>query len=297
MSNTRDRVVALLQEAIELISTRSNAREYSPAVAPSAPASAPQEQPIVQAVRLPSCPGGPKAFNEYFKKQRPIIEKELGDVPYVKIRERIAANWKATCSKNRKKKVNVATATRKNKTPSTPGRVNAPVPLATPLTNTAVANNSALAERSPTPPEKTPTPPLAQEEAVAEAPVRNSLTSFMNKNATPVRNNVAASLKSKNSTPAAIPEVTEAEENSLSLGSLTPANKTPTNTNNAANKGYTDLGLDDTLGMRKIRVGNRNLFMTNSDKGLFERDEDDSAGGFVGYLRNGAIEEADEPTE
>jgi hypothetical protein len=46
--------------------------------------------------------------------------------------------------------------------------------------------------------------------------------------------------------------------------------------------------------MRRIVAEGRPLFMTNSNKGLFDRSNDE-LGGFVGYLRNGKIVEQDSP--
>jgi hypothetical protein len=61
-------------------------------------------------------------------------------------------------------------------------------------------------------------------------------------------------------------------------------------------QGYEDEGLDDTLGMRRIVVEGRPLYMTNSNKGLFDRSNDE-VGAFVGYLRNGTIVEQDAPND
>ena len=141
--------------------------------------------------KLPSCPGGPKAFNEFLKANRAKVESNLGpNAKYVDVRAEIARRWKLAC-RNTKKLSKVKTA-------STPGRVNAPLSLA--------------------------------------------------------------------------PEV-----------SLPDAD-------------YEDEGLDDTLGMRRISVEGRPLYMTDSNMGLFDRSNDE-VGGFVGYLRNGKIVEQDAPNE
>ncbi len=60
-------------------------------------------------------------------------------------------------------------------------------------------------------------------------------------------------------------------------------------------EGVTDLGMNDQLGMRRIEVNNEPYFMTNANQGLFRRDSDEEAGTFVGYYRNGKIEYQDEP--
>jgi hypothetical protein len=59
-------------------------------------------------------------------------------------------------------------------------------------------------------------------------------------------------------------------------------------------EGVTDLGMNDMLGMRRIEVNNEPYFMT-TNQGLFRRDSDEEAGSFVGYYRNGKIDYQDEP--
>jgi hypothetical protein len=161
--------------------------------------------------KLPSCPGGPKAFNEYFKKMRPVVEGEMPNAKYSDVRAEIAKRWKESCSLGNK--------TRKtSKTKATPGRVNAP---------------STVAEQAPL-------------SAVAE----------------------------------------EAEAEALNEAPLSQV----------AEQAYTNLGMDDTLGMRKIEIEGRPLYMTDANSGVFERD-DDSAGAFVGYIRNGKLVEQEQPDE
>ena len=169
--------------------------------------------------KLPSCPGGPKAFNEYFKKMRPVVEGEMGpNVKYADVRAEIAKRWKESCALSGK--------TRKvSKTKATPGRVNAVAEVA-PL--------SAV--------------PEGNEEQSSEVPYS--------------------------------PE--------SPASSASPASSTET--------GYTNLGMDDTLGMRKIEIDGRPLYMTDTNSGIFERDNDE-AGAFVGYIRNGKLVEQDEPDE
>ena len=55
--------------------------------------------------------------------------------------------------------------------------------------------------------------------------------------------------------------------------------------------------MDDMFGMRKVRVEGRDLYMTDANKGLFNRkdEDDDPLGEFVGYLRNGKIVEQNAP--
>ena len=174
--------------------------------------------------KLPSCPGGPKAFNEFLKSKRAEVEANLGpNAKYADVRAEIAKRWKETCRKTNTMKVSKTKAT---KTSATPGRVNAPSTL---LPLEAIPESRA---------------PLTPVQEVSPEPLAS-----------------------------AQPEV-EAE----------------------ATEGYEDEGLDDTLGMRRISVEGRPLYMTNSNKGLFDRSNDE-VGGFVGYLRNGKIVEQDAPNE
>jgi hypothetical protein len=82
--------------------------------------------------KAPSCPGGPKAFNEFLKSKRAEVEAELGpQAAYSEVRARIAQLWKETCSLDSAGGSAASKrTTRKLKTPATLGRVNAPVPLA-----------------------------------------------------------------------------------------------------------------------------------------------------------------------
>jgi hypothetical protein len=178
--------------------------------------------------KAPSCPGGPKAFNEFLKSKRAEVEAELGsEAPYSEVRARIAQMWKESCTAGGATK----RTTRKVKTPATPGRVNATVSLPAPAL-------SAIPEAS----ESKETEAEAEEEE----------------------------------------EQQEQQEENL----LTPVQE-----------GYEDLGMDEMFGMRKVRVDGRDLYMTDANKGLFNRkdEDDDPLGEFVGYLRNGKIVEQNAP--
>ena len=261
---TRQRVVDLLREAIELVEKRcaepAKGTLLPASVAASSSSSAPAETlttslfaPVnskkpktpkatvtaaamngsssnsqtLKVKKMASCPGGPKAFNEFLKKERPRVEAELGpSATYANVRRKISANWKAQCGASNSK-------TRKTaKTAATPGRVNAKVPLLSAVPEGAEENSS---------------------------------------NTTPRNNANATNANARN----------------------VNANANARNAN--SNKGYENLGMDDTLGMRKIRIGNRDLFMTEANSGLFEREDDMNPGGFVGYLKNGRIVESNSP--
>ena len=201
--------------------------------------------------KAPSCPGGPKAFNEFLKSKRAEVEAELGDkAPYSEVRARIAQLWKETCSTTGGASKRT---TRKLKTPATPGRVNAPVSLAAPE---AAAPEAAAPEAA------------APEAAAPEAPGP----------ALSVIPEVSASKETE-------VEEEQEEQEEQDENSLLPVQP------------YEDLGMDDMFGMRKVRVDGRDLYMTDANKGLFNRndEDDDPLGEFVGYLRNGKIVEQNAP--
>jgi predicted Zn-dependent protease len=85
----------------------------------------PPRNTTVKVKKLPSCPGGPKAFNEFLKSKRAEVEANLGpNAKYADVRAEIAKRWKQACRANTNtKKVS------KKKTTMTPGRVNAPIPF------------------------------------------------------------------------------------------------------------------------------------------------------------------------
>jgi hypothetical protein len=146
-----------------------------------------------------------------------------------------SGNW-ATVSGTRKKSNLAPTSARVN-LPSTPGRVNAKVTLATPITATPIA-------------------------------------------ATPA--------KTANSTASSATPVTAANSTASSVNSVTPV--TPVNSSNMP---YTNEGMDDTVGMRKISMNGRNLYLS-SDDGVFER-EGNSPGDFIGRLVDGKLVEEEAP--
>jgi len=173
-----------------------------------------------------SCPGGPKAFNEFLKSKRAEVEAELGGkAPYAQVRARIAELWKESCPKP-------PTKTRKVATKATPGRVNAVANLAGNLAPLEEVSESKEAEESKTEPE-------LEEEG----------------------------------------ESKEAEDEAQPTGS------------------YEDLGIDEAFDMRKIRVDGRDLYMVDSNSSVFERndEDDDPLGEFVGYLRDGKVVEDEAP--
>ena len=77
------------------------------------------------------------------------------------------------------------------------------------------------------------------------------------------------------------------------VNAATPATATPTPAAATPSMPYTNDGMDDTVGMRKISMEGRNLYMS-SDNGLFER-EGNSPGDFIGRLVDGKIVEEETP--
>jgi len=143
------------EEAAEEAPQAAEEAPEAPQEAPEAPQEAPEAPQISQAPqapqesilpspalqmpknvtrkKLPSCPGGPKAFNEFLKAKRAEVEAQLGpNAKYPNVRAEIARRWKETCrTKTNTKKL---FKTKTPKTLVTRGRVNAPSTLAPPPT-------------------------------------------------------------------------------------------------------------------------------------------------------------------
>ena len=213
-------------------------KTLAPLTAAAAVAAAPVVNSTRKTKKAASCPGGPKAFNEFLKSKRAEVEAELGGkAPYAQVRARIAELWKESCPKPPTKTRKVAT---KVATKATPGRVNAVVPGAL----------SPLAEVSESKETETEPELEAEEEAAAEEAAEEAAA-----------------------------EEAAAEEGEES------------------NLGYEDLGFDPMFDMRKIRVDGRDLYMVDANSSLFDRndEDDDPLGEFVGYLRDGEIVEQEAP--
>jgi len=241
----------------------------------SVPETKPTTNATLKVKKTPSCPGGPKAFNEFLKSKRAEVEAELGaDAPYTQVRARIAQMWKETCSSTGTSK----RTTRKLKTPATPGRVNAPVSLAVPEILSAVPEAEVESETGLTTLPEVGLSPLPEtglttlpEVGLSPLPEVESETGL-------------STLPEAESGLSPVPEASESKE-ADQANLLTPV------------QSYEDLGMDDMFGMRKVRVDGRDLYMTDANKGLFNRkdEDDDPLGDFVGYLRNGQIVEQNAP--
>lgn len=255
---------AALQTATAVAAAPASVEAAAPTKKTKVTAAIPETKPTTNATlkvkKTPSCPGGPKAFNEFLKSKRAEVEAELGaDAPYTQVRARIAQMWKETCSSTGTSK----RTTRKLKTPATPGRVNAPVSLAVPEVLSPVPEAEVESETG-----LTTLPEVEPEVGLSPLPEVESETGL-------------STLPEPESGLSPVPEASESKEANL----LTPV------------QSYEDLGMDDMFGMRKVRVDGRDLYMTDANKGLFNRkdEDDDPLGDFVGYLRNGQIVEQNAP--
>ena len=240
---------------------------------PSASATTPRKR------KSGGCPGGPKAYNKFvvdwLAEQRASGREITHQEALKEIKE--TGVYARSCGLEPKKNV-----TRKlSKTPVTPGRVNAIVspPVAAPL------------ESSQAPP---PTPPaLPQQEAENATPAPPEQEE---QNATPP----APEEEEQNATPPqqeaenVTPSPPEEAENAAPPPQQEEQNAAPPPPEQEGSAGYEDLGMDDTTGMRRITANGRELFMTNGNSGLFERNGN-APGEFVGYLKDGKIQPASPP--
>lgn len=114
-------------------------------------------------------------------------------------------------------------------------------------------------------------------------PLRNQVNSSNTTTANSSPSTANSSPSTANSSPSTAPlSATPANVNA------TPANATPANATS-----YTNEGINDTVGMRKISMNGRSLYMS-SDNALFERDGD-APGDFIGRLVDGKIVEEEAP--
>lgn len=119
-----------------------------------------------------------------------------------------------------------------------------------------------------------------------------ALNSSVNANANANANTTPANATPANATPAnATPA--NANANANVNANATPAAANATLATATSNTPYTNEGMNDTVGMRKISMNGRSLYMS-SDNGLFER-EGDAPGDFVGRLVDGKIVEENAP--
>jgi len=124
-ANALQTATALSASESAEVETEAKAEAVAPSLKTktSVPTATAPKNTTLKVKKGPSCPGGPKAFNEFLKSKRAEVEAELGDqAPYSEVRAKISQMWKETCSSGSKR-------TSRKKTPATAARVNAPVSL------------------------------------------------------------------------------------------------------------------------------------------------------------------------
>ncbi len=214
------------------------------------------------------CPGGPKAYNEFVKKWLADQRASGRQMTYQEALQEIKLKniYTQSCGLPPKKN-----KTRKlPKVPQTPGRVNAPyVPY---VQNSPNALPSSLAPASVKERGKSlpPTSANLEKQEFERQYLEEGIASRR-----------AARLEE-----AGLPPIKE-ETTPSPTEAASPAPSAPA-------PGYEDLGMDDTLGMRKISVNGRKLLMTNGNSGLFE-DKNGAPGDFVGYLKDGKVDPSSPP--
>jgi hypothetical protein len=237
------------------------------------------------------CPGGPKAYNEFVKKWLAEQRAAGREMTYQEALKEIKQNniYTQSCGlppkKNKTRKLNKG-----NKVPQTPGRVNAPyVPY---VQNSPNASPSSLAASA--------APSSLAASAAPSSLAASAAPSSLAASAAPVKERgkslppTAANLEKQESERQYLEEglasrrAAREAEDSAKLESGLPPIKEEGTPSPAAAPEYEDLGMNDDLGMRKIRVNGRELLMTNGNSGLFEY-KNGAPGDFVGYLKNGEV--------
>jgi hypothetical protein len=232
------------------------------------------------------CPGGPKAYNEFVKKWLEEQRASGREITYQEALQeiRIKKIYTRSCGLPPKKN-----KTRKlQKVPQTPGRVNAPyVPYVQTSPNASSLSPAAASLASAPAAASLASAPRVKERGKSLPPTAANLAKQESEREY-LEKGIASRRAAREAEAQGLPPVEEEGSNaaSSSPSSLAPAATSPS--------GYKDLGMDDTLGMRKISVNGRKLLMTNGNSGLFE-DKDGAPGDFVGYLRNGKVEESSPP--
>ena len=232
------------------------------------------------------CPGGPKAYNEFVKKWL-AEQRDAGiEMTYQQALKEIKEKniYTQSCGLPPKKN-----KTRKlPKVPQTPARVNAPyVPYVQTSPNASSLSAAAASLASAPAAASLASAPRVKERGKSLPPTAANLAKQESEREY-LEKGIASRRAAREAEAQGLPPVEEEGSNaaSSSPSSLAPAATSPS--------GYKDLGMDDTLGMRKISVNGRKLLMTNGNSGLFE-DKDGAPGDFVGYLRNGKVEESSPP--
>lgn len=235
------------------------------------------------------CPGGPKAYNEFVKKWLAEQRAAGREMTYQEALKEIKQNniYTKSCGlppkKNTTRKLNKG-----NKGNQTPGRVNAPYvpyaehsPNASSLSPSSLAPSSLSASAAPSSLAASAAPQVKERgkslpPTAANLEKQESERKYLEEG--------IASRSAARQAEAGLPPMKEATSPALDASSAA----VPTES------GYEDLGMNDNLGMRKIRVNGRQLLMTNGNSGLFE-DNDGAPGEFIGYLKNGKVTASSPP--
>jgi hypothetical protein len=271
------------------------------AVEPSKLALAAAEPAAPKRRKSGGCPGGPKAYNEFVKKWLAEQRAAGREMTYQEALKEIKQNniYTQSCGlppkKNKTRKLN-----------KTPGRVNAPyVPYVQNSPNAALSTLVPSASLAPAsikergkslPPtaanlEKQESERKYLEEGIAsrraarEAEADNAAeVARLEAGLPPIKEEATPSPMEAASPAPAAPSPAPPSPTPSSLSAVSPAPAPE----------YEDLGMNDNLGMRKIRVNGRQLLMTNGNSGLFE-DMNGAPGEFVGYLKNGKVAPSSPP--
>jgi hypothetical protein len=218
-----------------------------------------------EAKKLPSCPGGPKAFNEFVKKYRSDQKEKGRELSYQEALKEAGPVFKTRCRENGSSAAanEARKAARREKRRKT----------------------QKVAFKSPTPEaeqdEIATEPFVGEEEKEAEA----TATRVSPAEATATRVSPAEATATR---------VSPAEaEAAATAGRVSPQRSLA---EVAAPAPYLNEGLDNSQGMQKIVLEDVPYFMTLADKGLFKRTEDGNVGDWVGYLEEGGkIRETNQP--
>ena len=238
------------------------------------------------------CPGGPKAYNEFVKKWLAEQRAAGKEMTYQEALKVIKQNniYTQSCGlppkKNKTRKLNKG-----NKGNQTPGRVNAPYvpyaqhsPNASGLSPSSLSSSSLAASAAPSSLSSAAAPaaaPQVKERGKSLPPTAANLEKQESERK--YLEEGIASRTAARQAEAGLPPMNEATSPALDVSSSVPTES-----------GYEDLGMNDNLGMRKIRVNGRQLLMTNGNSGLFE-DNDGAPGEFIGYLKNGKVTASSPP--
>ena len=296
--SVRSQIVAHLQSKAQAEQQQLQAQPLTPVQEEEEePAPEPSKLALAAAPRRRKsggCPGGPKAYNEFVKKWLAEQRASGREITYQEALKEIKQNniYTQSCGlppkKNKTRKLNKV-----NQVPQTPGRVNAPyVPYVQNSPNaSSLAAAASLAPQAPASIKERgkSLPPTAANLEKQESERKYLEEGIASRRAAREAEAEVARLE------AGLPPIKEeATPSPMEAASPPPAAPTPASALPEPSPEYEDLGMNDNLGMRKIRVNGRRLLMTNGNSGLFE-DMNGAPGEFVGYLKNGKVTASSPP--